>query len=122
MPSAPLAIPAQHILDHRIHRVILKINQEPRTRIPGLARHVHLSPSRLEHLFKEQTGQSLSAYVLAVRLAKAAELLQESGLHIKEVAMRAGYAHAPSFNRAFKRRFGLRPRAYRLKNSSRRWL
>jgi AraC family transcriptional regulator, arabinose operon regulatory protein len=106
--------------DARVLRIISVLAKEPRTRLSGLTRHVHLSQSRLEHLFKEQTGRPLTGYILALRLMWAAAMLQESGMHVKEIATRTGYAHVPSFTRAFKRRFGLQPCSYRLKNAARR--
>ncbi len=106
--------------DVRVRRVLKLLDANPALRLPTLARHVHLSQSRLEFIFKMSTGQTLASYVLAVRLAHAASLLQQSGLHVKEVASKAGYSHATSFVRAFKRHFGIKPRAYRLKNRARR--
>jgi AraC-like DNA-binding protein len=47
------------------------------------------------------------------RLQKAAHLLAESEMSIKELAFAVGYEHASSFIRAFQRRFAQTPRDYR---------
>lgn len=106
--------------DVRIQRIVDLLKKNPCLRFSTLARHIHVSPSRLVHLFKQQTGQSLTSYMLAVRLARAARQLQEGGLFVKAIAADAGYAHFPSFARAFKRKFGVRPLAYRHRNAARR--
>lgn len=52
------------------------------------------------------------------RLQKAAQLLRTSELSIKEITDAVGYEHHSSFTRAFKHRFGLSPRFYRLQSYS----
>lgn len=49
-----------------------------------------LSPSRLAHLFKEQTGMPLKSYLVMHRLMHAYSLLFQ-GKNITEAAMRSGF-------------------------------
>jgi len=72
-----------------------------------------LSRSRFAHLFRQQAGATFRAALGQVRLAKAAILLTDSTLRIKEIAARCGYANSHSFDKAFRSRFGLMPSAYR---------
>jgi AraC-like DNA-binding protein len=74
-----------------------------------LAAQLRLSPSRLEHLFKKETGQTIKAYVRAARLKKAKHLLQDPTLQIKEVAAAVGYSDASDFAHHFRKRFGQSP-------------
>jgi len=85
--------------------------------VPQLARIVGLSSSRLQHLFKSQTGTCLTAYVYEGRFRKAVQLLKVEGMSLKEIADRLGYHNSTSFSRAFMRRFGVPPAHWR---SSRR--
>lgn len=67
---------------------------------------IHLSPSRLRHLFVEQTGLAFRTYVLWLRLFRAVQAYSE-GLSLTEAAHAAGFADSAHFSRAFKRTFGL---------------
>jgi transcriptional regulator GlxA family with amidase domain len=99
--------------DGRIQKVLDILVQNPCCSMGELARRVNLSPSRLEHLFKEQIGVQLGDYLLECRLRIAAELLKSTEMRVKEIAHIAGYEHSSSFIRAFKNRFGTIPGDYR---------
>jgi AraC family transcriptional regulator of arabinose operon len=89
------------------------VQAEPLLRIGDLAHEVHLSKSRLEHMFKHETGVCLGHLLTEKRLQRAADLLVHSDMRVKEIASSVGYVHAPSFIRAFVRRFRESPREYR---------
>jgi AraC family transcriptional regulator of arabinose operon len=99
--------------DHRIRKVMQAIEADPSLDIPGLARMVNLSSSRLSHLFKATTGFSLQTFLSNARLAASAKLLQSTEMPIKEISYSVGYRHAPSFVRAFRNKFGSSPNDYR---------
>lgn len=67
---------------------------------------VHLSPSRLRHLFVEQTGLAFKTYVLWLRLVKAVTVYSE-GRSLTEAAHAAGFSDSAHFSRIFRRTFGL---------------
>lgn len=71
------------------------------------------SPNYLGHVFKEETGQNFSDYVIALRMEKAKELLGDPTLKIYEVADRIGYRYLPYFSRQFKETFGMTPMQFR---------
>jgi two-component system response regulator YesN len=81
--------------------------------IGELAAQLHLSPSHLQRLFKRETGVRMGAWLMALRLEKAAYLLANSYLSVKEIARSAGYEHVSSFIRAFEHRYVLCPTRYR---------
>ena len=78
-----------------------------------LAREAGLSPSRLTHLCREETGRSLSAWRDEAVLAKARRLLAEVDLPVAAVAAHCGYARATHFAAAFRRGTGLSPTTFR---------
>jgi AraC family transcriptional regulator, arabinose operon regulatory protein len=81
--------------------------------VEALAAAVFLSPSRLAHLFQEQTGQTMAETLRELRLRQAARLLRHSGRSVQEVAEEVGF-HCPFyFSRRFRQSFGLSPREYR---------
>lgn len=116
--SRPLPpAPAQ---EHRVRTILKLIESEPGRRIQELAAQVNLSHSHLQHLFKQQTGSRLGHVMLEQRLLKAAYLLENSNMSVKEIAYAVGYEHTSSFIRAFERRFALAPRCYRQQNDRRK--
>jgi AraC-like DNA-binding protein len=81
--------------------------------INGLAVELNLSPSHLQHLFKAETGSRLGHWLVEQRLNKAALLLLQSDMSVKEIAYAVGYKHPPSFVRTFERFFEQAPGRYR---------
>lgn len=81
--------------------------------IGDLAGELNLSTSHLQHLFKAHTGSRLGRWLVEQRLRKAAFLLLQSNMSIKEIAYEVGYKHSPSFVRAFERLFEQAPGQYR---------
>jgi AraC family transcriptional regulator of arabinose operon len=71
--------------------------------IDVLARAVHLSSSRLRHLFGNQIGISLSHYVKLLQLQRAKKLLETSFLEVKEIAAQVGVNDLSHFIRDYKR-------------------
>lgn len=66
---------------------------------------VYLSPSRLRHLFVEQTGLAFKTYVLWLRLVRAVQAYSE-GKSLTEAAHCAGFSDSAHFSRVFRRTFG----------------
>jgi transcriptional regulator GlxA family with amidase domain len=78
-----------------------------------LAARIHVTPARLRRLFKEETGVCLGEWLTEQRLLRAAHLLTNSHLSVKEITHSVGYEHPSSFIRAFERRFTQAPTLYR---------
>jgi two-component system, response regulator YesN len=84
-----------------------------------VAAHVHLNPSYLSVLFKEQVNVTFSEYVTRRRIQRAKELLISSSLPISEIAEEVGYKTAKYFIKMFKDMEGITPSAYRKINHER---
>jgi AraC family transcriptional regulator, arabinose operon regulatory protein len=79
-----------------------------------IGQRVHLSGSRLRHLFKQHVGFSLQCALKLIKLQKATILLRHSYLTVKEIGAKAGFNDASHFVRDFKKVYGLRPSEFRL--------
>ncbi|UII18992.1 helix-turn-helix domain-containing protein [Fulvivirga ligni] len=76
---------------------------------------VFLSPSRLAALFKEQTGSSLSKYLLWTRLRHAILLtLSDKERNLTDIAYATGFYDQSQFNKYMYEMFGMPPKALKL--------
>jgi AraC-like DNA-binding protein len=115
MPPAAVALSrpsTRTVLERRVQK-ILRMADSGTFTIRDLALEFHLSPSYLQRLFKHQTGVCMGEWLNEQRLRRAAHLLENSYLSVKEIAHNVGYGHASSFIRAFERRFTQAPARYR---------
>ncbi|MFD0717708.1 helix-turn-helix domain-containing protein [Paenibacillus sp. GCM10027626] len=81
-----------------------------------LATELHLSKYHISHLFKEETGHSVTEYLLALRSKEACRLLTNSPLSVAEIGARVGWPIASHFIQQFKRWVGCTPLQYRKRN------
>ena len=106
--------------DNSLERRVLKILDMVETgntfAIRDLAAEFRLSPAYLQRLFKNETGICMGEWLSEQRLQRAAYLLSNSYLSIKEITHAIGYEHTSSFIRAFERRFQQAPARYRKQN------
>lgn len=88
--------------------------------IASLASEVGLSRSVLADRFQHYLSDTPIGYLTRWRLQLAAQLLTSTSKGVAEVAGDVGYESEPSFNRAFKREFGLPPARFRSQSKSAR--
>jgi AraC-like DNA-binding protein/mannose-6-phosphate isomerase-like protein (cupin superfamily) len=74
---------------------------------------VHVSPSRVRHLFKDVTGVNFKAYVTQVRIAEAKRLLLTTDCSVAEIARRVSYTNLHQFYKVFHRACAMSPGEYR---------
>jgi YesN/AraC family two-component response regulator len=98
-----------------VEHVIQIINESlPReVTLTDVAAKVHLNPSYLSHLFKQQTGQKFVDYIVMRRMDEAKKLVRATSLRISEIAERLGYQDIAYFSNTFKKMTGKTPLEYR---------
>lgn len=77
------------------------------------AESFNIAPQTLRRKFKEATGQTLSAYLTALRIDRAKELLVQTQLDVSEICAQCGYVDLSSFIRLFRSETGVSPGKYR---------
>lgn len=100
--------------DRQIGSALGLIHREPDRdwSVSSLASQVAMSRSPFAAKFSALVGEPPLAYLTRWRMHLAADLLNDN-LTVSEVAVRVGYESEAAFSKAFKRRFGLAPGAYR---------
>jgi AraC-like DNA-binding protein len=112
--SAALLRPlAPTMLEGRMRKILEMVESGTAFKIRDLAVECNLSPWYLQRLFKHQTGVCMGEWLSEQRMQRAAHLLANSYMSVKEIAYSIGYEHASSFVRAFEQRFAQAPARYR---------
>jgi two-component system, response regulator YesN len=87
--------------------------------LEDIAGRLHVSSSYLSTLFAKEVGTNYSAYLRALRIRKAKDLLLEGRRKVYEIASDVGYHDAKYFCRVFKEVTGMSPGAYLHRNRQR---
>lgn len=81
--------------------------------IAALANEVGVSRSVLAERFRHYLYDTPMGYLTRWRLQLSSQVLASTSKSVAEVASHVGYESEPSFNRAFKREFGIPPARFR---------
>ena len=78
---------------------------------------MHISPSYLSRIFKQETGINFVEYLMDCKLNTARDLLLDNAdMKIEELCNIIGYSSPQYFIRKFKNKFGTTPNEYRLEH------
>ena len=91
-------------------------NYQRELSVEELADVCKLNRSYFSKLFKDSMGCPPQEFLIRLRLAHAADLMKGTRKSIGDIAARCGYPNQLHFSRAFKKRYGISPREWRLEN------
>lgn len=97
---------------NQIHGYIEQKLNDRSLSVEDLSKHVGMSRASLYHKVLELTGLSPIEYIRAVKLDRAAALLEKTDMNVSEVAYMTGFGTPNYFARMFKARFHLLPSEY----------
>ncbi len=83
--------------------------------LDDIARRVASSRRQLQRAYAEIGSTTFREHLTRVRMDRAAVLLVDRGLTVREVARRVGYRQPAQFAKAFRRHLGVAPSDYRLR-------
>lgn len=83
--------------------------------VSDLAKMMNLSERHLARLFKRHTGQTIHAYRNRLRLQHGEQLLLNTEMFVKEIAVACGYESSRQFIRLWKGEKGVGPEGFRKK-------
>jgi AraC-like DNA-binding protein len=78
-----------------------------------LAQHLGVSTGYLGKSLKNSLGKSFNDYLSDVRLKRACNLLESSGMSVSDISAASGFSSATYFLYVFKKRFGVTPGEYK---------
>jgi transcriptional regulator GlxA family with amidase domain len=81
--------------------------------VPSLAERAAMSPRNFARAFRRETGMTPAAYVESVRVEQARIALEGSDAGVESIARHCGFGTVETMRRAFHRRLGVGPAAYR---------
>ncbi|QHW32730.1 response regulator [Paenibacillus rhizovicinus] len=97
-----------------INRIVRFVNEQVKdVTLQSAADHVHLHPVYVSNLFKNETGDNFSNYVLRVRMDAALRLLKQKETKISWIAQEVGYQKPQYFIKLFKTHYGMTPQEYK---------
>jgi AraC-like DNA-binding protein len=80
-----------------------------RWRLDAVGQAVHCSPFHLARQFRRATGETISRYLLRLRLAAALHRIAEGESDLARLAVELGFAHHSHFTARFRSAFGCTP-------------
>ena len=103
-------------------RALMIAEPDVNHQLSDLARIAGCSPFHFARLFRQETGYSVRAYRLRLRLAFAATRLLKGAEDLAGVAMDSGFSHHSHMTSAFRSVLGVTPRDLRTELRARRFL
>ena len=87
-------------------------NYMHRLTLSSISANVNLSSSYLCHVFKSEVGTSITSYLNNLRIRKAATMIKDNRLSLKEISTMVGIDDQLYFSRLFKKCMGISPSEY----------
>ncbi len=97
----------------RVARQYIRTNYNQSITLERVSKYVGLNPTYFSNLFKGETGQNFSEYLIEVRIEHAKDMLANTNKSITEITELTGYGDVKYFSKLFKKTTGLTPREYR---------
>jgi transcriptional regulator GlxA family with amidase domain len=111
--SAQIATPAAEREPLRAVQAWVAANVNADLSVPALAERATMSPRNFARAFRRETGMTPAAYVETIRVERARIALEGSDAQVESIAQHCGFGTVETMRRAFHRRLGVGPAAYR---------
>ncbi|RXZ83490.1 response regulator [Paenibacillaceae bacterium] len=100
----------QAVSNETVKQILLKVERDidKELTLHTVADELYVNSSYLSRLFKQETGQTFSAYVLEHKMERAKSLLQR-GAKVYDAANQVGYRDVSYFTKVFRKYWGVTP-------------
>ena len=79
-----------------------------------IANHLNISKYYYHHIFSQNSKETLKGFITRIKMERSAiYLVVNESISITEIAFKYGYSSSSSFNKVFKKHFGMNPTQYR---------
>ena len=103
---------AKSFIVKQVHEIVAN-NLSHDTTVKTIADRVFLHPVYLSKVFKAETGESLSDWIIGYKMERALYLLKATNKKIYEITSELGYQNPQYFSKTFKKYYGLTPQEFR---------
>ncbi|QQE79279.1 helix-turn-helix transcriptional regulator [Alicyclobacillus sp. SO9] len=99
------------VIEKSIQYIVSHLHEE--LSLENIARHCSVSHYYLSHLFRKETGSTVTAFVRKARMERALWLLGDSGQTVANIAYQVGFQDPNYFSKTFRTYFGKSPSEFR---------
>lgn len=96
-----------------VKSMVEKHIDNPELNVKMLSQLMGISNTLLYRKIKSLTGQTANEFIRTIRLKRAAQLLKQKEMNVKEVRFMVGFSNSSYFTRSFKEMFGVVPKDYK---------
>lgn len=96
-----------------LHYIKERFNED--LSLDEVASHVYLNPAYFSRLFKQETGENFSNYLIKLRMMEAIDIMKRFNYKVSEICLMVGYKNSKYFSRVFKNYTGSTPSQYQMK-------
>lgn len=111
-------VPLKHSVGNQSEKLLMAVDlmeaniREPMS-LEDIANYTGASRRQLQRLFQRYLSCTPSRYYQQIRLSRARELLQQTGMNLVEISSLTGFVSSSHFSKSFKEHFGHSPSAER---------
>jgi AraC-like DNA-binding protein len=93
-------------IENNLHRKIC---------LDDVAYNIGLSKYHFHRMFRDYTTETIAQYITRIKMERSGiYLVIDSDISITKIAYRYGYCDASSYNKAFRKHYGMNPSQFRL--------
>jgi signal transduction histidine kinase/ligand-binding sensor domain-containing protein/DNA-binding response OmpR family regulator len=111
MPDTGIVSEKEKFLQKALAYIYANIDNQQLS-VEVLSDHMNISRASLYNRLLEYTGLSPVEFIRTVKLEKAKELLEKSGMTIMEIAYATGFANPNYFSKVFRTKYNITPTEY----------
>lgn len=112
--TEPVILPEEIPAHVQQMKLLMDTEYDQELSLDVLAARLGKSKYQLSRAFCHYYHDTPGAYLTSVRLNRAAELLRNTQLPVKEISLQVGFPNDAYFISLFKKHFGVPPRQYRM--------
>ncbi len=111
-PSEITVTPVDEKFLKQALEVVEKFMENPDFSVEDFSREMCMSRKALYNKILSLTGRAPLEFIRSIRIKRAAQLLEKSGMRISEIAYEVGFNNPKNFSRYFKEEFNVLPSEY----------